>query len=598
MNSVRVTTGYDSQSAAPVPQARVRALLDEGHPRMVGKADLGRLLRVASALPENAVIVEMGPWLGWFSHALAAHGQLHVVDTFRWTADHDRRVPQMIAPGDSFRALFEAIMAACGASATVHETSFADFTWSGTETGTETGAAIDLLVIDSPKSPEALKDCLLPVLTALKPGATVLIKNGLNPKQYEMMGYVEALVGRDLFRFAKDNDPSETNILALERTGSGGTELLDTDASAPDDVAVTLGAAQVVARCAAMLSEGNLAGALALLERQPADPDMIRLWDATEPSITGPDLQPLDLAVFADLLTRQNDPLARAEPAPKALSSGPMAPVRAFWQHHAGQPWRCRALKPALLQRAQAFGYMAWPDRIADFLPGRAVIDLGCGSGLHGLGYLAHGAVSVVGIDPALEPTRDRVKNLRSRRREGFGWTPEQIMQDMPVLKLRSESIADQPAATAFDLAILHDCLAHVDDPEAALAKAAALLRPGGRVVIRHKNFYGWTGHSGQPKTVDAFDPTDPAQAAVADWGHLSWQAPEDHYIRRSLNRVRLGDLVQSIERHFTIETLTEHLATEKTGLGRLTDAIRARHPDLDRRDFDTHWIFCTAVVK
>nr|WP_245216422.1 methyltransferase domain-containing protein [Sagittula salina] len=275
-----------------------------------------------------------------------------------------------------------------------------------------------------------------------------------------------------------------------------------------------------------------------------------------------------------------------------------MAAVHGWWQSASDKPWRFGAFQPALLQRAAAFGYMAWPERIAEHLDGRDVLDVGCGAGLHGLGYLAHGARSVLGIDPELRLDRDRVKNLATRRREGFGWTPKEIAARVAPWQVEATAIEHLETDRRFDLAVMHHVLAHVEDVSLALARVAALLRPGGRIVIRHKNFYAWNGHAQSPKTVAAIRPGDAAQQPLLDWGHLGWDAPQDHYIARRLNRVRLDAVLEAVSALFRIETQEEVQSTGETGLGRLTPEVRARFPTLGQRDFEVQALHLTAVLK
>ena len=68
--------------------------------------------------------------------------------------------------------------------------------------------------------------------------------------------------------------------------------------------------------------------------------------------------------------------------------------LRAFWINNADKPWRARAFHPDVIERAHAFGYMNWANQVQDHVRGQSVLDVGCGPGLHGLGYLAAGANS------------------------------------------------------------------------------------------------------------------------------------------------------------------------------------------------------------
>ena len=157
-------------------------------PRMVTAADIDCVRRVAGGLPKGSTTVEFGPWLGAFSTVLADATDLHVVDNFQWTRDHDKKVPGKIAPGDSFLPLFNKIIDDQGLAATIHDCAFADFTW--------TSGKIDLVVIDAPKAAAMLALCLGSVLPHLTAKGQILLKHGLSPIYTDMVAYVLRLAKR------------------------------------------------------------------------------------------------------------------------------------------------------------------------------------------------------------------------------------------------------------------------------------------------------------------------------------------------------------------------------------------------------------------
>lgn len=570
----------------------------DAHPRMAGKGDLRRVAGHALALSPDEIIVEMGPWLGFLSRELAKYGRLHVVDNFFWTKDHDRRYPGHVEPGTSFRPLFQSIMARTGTDARVHETDFSDFEWTGDE--------IALLVIDSPKTARALQICLSPVVEFLKPGARVLIKNGLNPKHHDLMAYVSRLVADGHFRFGADNNNEKSNILTLEatcearRTRYALVDLLDPHSVALADAATlpNVPGAFRLTSIAQKVEAGDWRSAYQSVAGLEPDPGNIKLWDSLEHSIDTSGITAHELALFSDVFHFHNSIEAASGPEEQDISRSPLAPLRSYWALNADKPWRATAFQPTILYRAAEFGYMAMPQRIREHLAGRDVLDIGCGSGLHGLGYLSLGAKSVLGIDPAIRTDKDRVKNLVTKKREGFGWTPDEISGFIAPWQVLPVAFEEFDTEQCFDLAVLHDCLAHVDDVEAFVHLVAQHLRPGGRMVFRHKNFYCWNGHSQAPKTVESIDPSNPQHMELVDWNHLTWNAPADHYVERSLNRVRLDDLMAAVSAHFEIERLEENRSSPSTGFGRLTDEIRQRHPNLEERDFLVQNLVCTARVK
>jgi ubiquinone/menaquinone biosynthesis C-methylase UbiE len=100
--------------------------------------------------------------------------------------------------------------------------------------------------------------------------------------------------------------------------------------------------------------------------------------------------------------------------------------------------------------------------------PAVAVGDLGCGSGRLAatIAPYAHSVVAVDSSPEMLEVARARLA--------GFG-----------NVEIKQGRIEELPLASgSLDLALVVHLLHHVDDPSAALAEVARVLRPGGRLVV------------------------------------------------------------------------------------------------------------------
>lgn len=116
-----------------------------------------------------------------------------------------------------------------------------------------------------------------------------------------------------------------------------------------------------------------------------------------------------------------------------------------------------RIVAPPAGYRRWRVSFVRWGVRSFD----GGVLDVGCGAIPNRLVALrALGFNRLLGIDPFIE--RDVT------------------VEGVPVRKVGIERIH-----TRFDLVWFHHSLEHVPDPAAALAAAARLLRPGGRVVVR-----------------------------------------------------------------------------------------------------------------
>lgn len=114
--------------------------------------------------------------------------------------------------------------------------------------------------------------------------------------------------------------------------------------------------------------------------------------------------------------------------------------------------------------------WAAWSRALGHLLPPLRVADLGCGEG-----YLtietSRWASHVIAVDRS-EPVLQRACELAARRRvTNVTWKTGEI----EALPLDDESV---------DVALLSQALHHAEDPKRALAEAARIVVPGGRVLV------------------------------------------------------------------------------------------------------------------
>jgi SAM-dependent methyltransferase len=271
---------------------------------------------------------------------------------------------------------------------------------------------------------------------------------------------------------------------------------------------------------------------------------------------------------------------------------------RAYHIYNANYPLAEREFDAAMIGRAVEFGYMQWPRRIVDYVHGKDVLDIGCGTGIHSLAYVVVGVKSYVGVDPRVNLASGRAKNVTNRQWEEFGWTPADIMARFSRIKLVQGTAEELPKGETFDIAIMHNVTEHLLQLENVLHMTAERLRPGGSLLFNHHNYYCWNGHHMAPKTVSEIDPHDAEQKNYIDWAHIRFEPPADHYIRRGLNRIKLDELKERTARYFDIEIWEERPSQAEAGGSRLTAEIAARFPDLTKRDLKIHNVFCVARRK
>ena len=124
--------------------------------------------------------------------------------------------------------------------------------------------------------------------------------------------------------------------------------------------------------------------------------------------------------------------------------------------------------------------WAAWARALGHLLPELDVADLGCGDGYLAveLSRFARKVIAIDHSDAALERARALSERL-ARRSPGEGGRRVRNVEwrrgEIEKLPLDDESV---------DVALLSQALHHATDPEAALAEAARILRPGGRVLV------------------------------------------------------------------------------------------------------------------
>ncbi|MEO7272269.1 MAG: metalloregulator ArsR/SmtB family transcription factor [Vicinamibacterales bacterium] len=133
------------------------------------------------------------------------------------------------------------------------------------------------------------------------------------------------------------------------------------------------------------------------------------------------------------------------------------------FEAHAGPDTQARQLVPGR-------SWAAWARALGRLLPPLKVADLGCGEGYLTL-EASRWATRVLAVDHSPTVLR-RAQALAARRRvRNVTWKRGELEQ----LPIRDASV---------DLALLSQALHHARDPQQALAEAARIIVPGGRVLI------------------------------------------------------------------------------------------------------------------
>jgi len=279
----------------------------------------------------------------------------------------------------------------------------------------------------------------------------------------------------------------------------------------------------------------------------------------------------------------------------RGFHNDPVLACRAYYLFNGRGRDSKRNFNRDMIRRAVEFDYLSWPRRIAKDVQGRDVLDVGCGTGLHAIGFLVVGVKTYTGMDPILDWNSDVSKNLRTRTKEHFGWTPAQVEQRLPRVQLISGTFEQVAPEKTFDIAVLHNVTEHLINIEEVFEGVWQRLRPDGMILYNHHNYYCWNGHHQPPKFVDEIDPDAPVQRKFLDWNHLELDPETEALLSRKLNRIRLDEIRALTERYFEVDSWQEIPSGPDRGAGRLTDEIRRRFPQCTDRDFTTQNVLCRA---
>jgi len=265
-----------------------------------------------------------------------------------------------------------------------------------------------------------------------------------------------------------------------------------------------------------------------------------------------------------------------------------------------------RALRnydPHLIDISAQFDYISWPKRIQDYVRGRSVLDVGCGFGGFGMGFLIAGTAAYTGLDPAMDLDSSRAKNKRIRKWADMGVTPREIADALPAVRLIQSSSEDTSFDETFDTIALHNVTEHIRRLDDVIGGLVNLCKRDSHVVFHHHNYYCWNGHHLAPNQPKQLDEENPKHQLVYDWRHIDAvpTLPDDHYIMTGLNRVRLDELSATVGKYFDIVRWDEIPSGEPT-LSRLTpevvERVREVVPDITERELTVNTVFGVARPK
>jgi 2-polyprenyl-6-hydroxyphenyl methylase/3-demethylubiquinone-9 3-methyltransferase len=146
-----------------------------------------------------------------------------------------------------------------------------------------------------------------------------------------------------------------------------------------------------------------------------------------------------------------------------------------LYERHAAAWWDPAARPFRSLQTAKRHHRDQLAAHWGGAIDGAVWVDLGCGGGLLSVPFLPR-LLRLVLVDRS-------AASLDAARRQCVLTAPDRAV-DTRATDLRGSGL---PAGSA-DLVTLSDVVEHLDDPRAAIAEAARLLRPGGRLYVNTIN--------------------------------------------------------------------------------------------------------------
>ncbi len=256
-----------------------------------------------------------------------------------------------------------------------------------------------------------------------------------------------------------------------------------------------------------------------------------------------------------------------------------------------------------LIEKSVEFAYITWPKRIQSHIRGKSVLDVGCGFGAFGNGFLVAGAADYTGVDPQMPLDSPRVKNKRIRKRADLGMTPREVMSVCPNIHLVDGVFEDFEAGTKFDVIVLHNVTEHLMQIGQVMAGIRELMTPQSRLIFHHHNFFCWNGHHQAPNQPAQYDETNDFHRMYADWRHIliADSLPPDHYFNTGLNQIRLDELKELIYKDFNVEVWQEvesSAAVAKRLIPSRMKRVEEYDATLTRRDLMVNAVFCVARVK
>lgn len=227
-----------------------------------------------------------------------------------------------------------------------------------------------------------------------------------------------------------------------------------------------------------------------------------------------------------------------------------------------------------------------------DTFRGKTVLDIGARTGFHGLSFLAAGAKLYAAMDPYPKSfIQTNVKNYLdvNHRRVELGVNMKQVAEQYPDRFKLTCFEGEYQDDNKYDFITLFVVSEHIMKLGQLFQDLRQWLKPDGRILVSHHNFYCWNGHHNVPKSKNQLEEMAARGEDLkrADWRFFK-MAPK----KTSLNKLPIRKVLRKMQKHFDLIHYEAVYTSYGKGIERFSPAIlrtvQKEKPGLEPEDLLT----------
>lgn len=195
---------------------------------MMSKSEESRITAFAQSVKGLNCVVEVGCWVGESSKAILQGfgGDLHLIDKFVWTSDHNDKYPGILDVGGDFSQITRENLSGFERSGRIHihESSAEEF-----DTAAFGNASIGMLLLDGPKDARLVQQLVLKFIPHMASSGRILIKHAASTRLTDLLDVMVRLIEAEVLTSAREFPAEGSDTLlafAPGQAGSVSSELL------------------------------------------------------------------------------------------------------------------------------------------------------------------------------------------------------------------------------------------------------------------------------------------------------------------------------------------------------------------------------------